>query len=982
MPQRGQKSPFLNLLLAASPYLLTAFLTFLVYTPLLRPYAHVFTTDYKDFNFPIRYYATASLDAGRLPHWTDNIFGGYPFLTDPQTAVFSPSNLLLYLLGPHPLTTRAMDWFLVANVVLVALGATFFARAFGLSRLGAVAASILMTHNGFIPMHLGHVQFNQTIGYGYLHLGLLLLALKRGSWRYAVASGLAGAAVVFSGFPQLAMHVFLMSGIGTALFGIRDALRLRALKPLLPAASLGLLALAVALLASMVQILPVPTLLTNSNRRVLDLSVAQGFSMPWQGYWGLIAPGLFQTLPARLPNRELWFLVPHNVLTDGAWEYLYFIGLVAAVLGIVGWTSNARRGVVWILGLVTAFLLLCAPGSETGVYQYIYHYVPGFKQVRIPTRMMWVAWTCWGLLVGMGAETIARATCAGALVAARRAVVTILSTLWLAGAAMVGIAWLQTRDWYIAACRLLVLSPTSHWAIREPALFLGDILFQLIITAALTVIVISILVWLARRGRGAAAAAAVLVALMFAEIASYGIHKNIVIDVGGGITSVLPRQYKAVVTPMTGRFLFDSRGDVMKNQAMIAGTRHANGYMATVLLWHMLFAPREKSPLGRLSEENARDEWNLTHYVMDCPRTTATIAGRRLELPFRGSTWLAAEEGFPNDRQTAIIEDGKSVRKIHVLANAAAAAGLPNDFVVGQVILADAAGTTSCALPLRIGRELAEWSYDLPIHPAAIGHMRPPVAFVGKRQTHNAEGGNFYEATFDAPTTFTLGRITVQATAPPPTYLSLSHLVLDRNGQMEIHPATEGLGSIVEPSGLPELTVLRRPTALGFAWGVPTGKSVSYKDGLRYVRDKYWNATFQPRQEVLLNKQQLPRESLESLNAPDPATFAGTVDFKKPVPERTEVRVSFSQRGWLVISELWYPGWTAKLDGKPVDLIRANGAHSAVAVPAGDHLVTLEYRTPGFAAGAAISGVTWLFAVLALLSGAMPRRRQPAAKAN
>jgi len=61
--------------------------------------------------------------------------------------------------------------------------------------------------------------------------------------------------------------------------------------------------------------------------------------------------------------------------------------------------------------------------------------------------------------------------------------------------------------------------------------------------------------------------------------------------------------------------------------------------------------------------------------------------------------------------------------------------------------------------------------------------------------------------------------------------------------------------------------------------------------------------------------------------------------------------------GWLVSRASFAPGWTASVDGAPAPVLRANGKHRAVPVPAGAHDVRLEYRPPGLRAGFALSGL-------------------------
>jgi hypothetical protein len=78
--------------------------------------------------------------------------------------------------------------------------------------------------------------------------------------------------------------------------------------------------------------------------------------------------------------------------------------------------------------------------------------------------------------------------------------------------------------------------------------------------------------------------------------------------------------------------------------------------------------------------------------------------------------------------------------------------------------------------------------------------------------------------------------------------------------------------------------------------------------------------------------------------------------------------------GWLVVSSMWAPGWTATVDGEDTPVHRANYALRAVRVDAGRSVVELRYRPEGFAAGAAISLLT-LLALVAVPAAGLWRRR-------
>jgi len=88
-----------------------------------------------------------------------------------------------------------------------------------------------------------------------------------------------------------------------------------------------------------------------------------------------------------------------------------------------------------------------------------------------------------------------------------------------------------------------------------------------------------------------------------------------------------------------------------------------------------------------------------------------------------------------------------------------------------------------------------------------------------------------------------------------------------------------------------------------------------------------------------------------------PDGFAGGTPLpylREPGPAfHTEVRTK--SPGLAVFSELYYPGFEAEIDGRPVPILLAWNALMAVAVPAGEHRITLRYRPRIWLAGAAVS---------------------------
>jgi hypothetical protein len=96
-------------------------------------------------------------------------------------------------------------------------------------------------------------------------------------------------------------------------------------------------------------------------------------------------------------------------------------------------------------------------------------------------------------------------------------------------------------------------------------------------------------------------------------------------------------------------------------------------------------------------------------------------------------------------------------------------------------------------------------------------------------------------------------------------------------------------------------------------------------------------------------------------------------------PTRIELITRSATPAFLVLSEVFYSGWTAELDGTPVPLVRTDYMLRGVEVPAGVHRVTCVYRPASVAAGAAVSVATVALALATAVWRVRQRRRRASA---
>lgn len=93
------------------------------------------------------------------------------------------------------------------------------------------------------------------------------------------------------------------------------------------------------------------------------------------------------------------------------------------------------------------------------------------------------------------------------------------------------------------------------------------------------------------------------------------------------------------------------------------------------------------------------------------------------------------------------------------------------------------------------------------------------------------------------------------------------------------------------------------------------------------------------------------------------ATFAGATIVNE-TPTQIDVQANLDAPGYLVMSDLWFPGWSAWIGDRELDVLPANGVFRAVPLPPGQHRVTLAYQPRGLVMGALLSAATLLLLVV------------------
>lgn len=337
--------------------------------------------DLESFIWPTYRYAAASLRSGEIPLWNPYLYSGAPFLADNQSGLLYPPNLALALLPD--VSYGAIEWLVFAHVLLAgagmyALGALEFAGA----RASATIAALAFMFSSVFVTHVGNLNIVAVSAW----LPWLIVAVRRlaatGKARWAGALGVAGGVSVLAGHAQMSLVIAL----GAAIVFTWELLQRRSSRLL----ALGALALAIAIGISAPAVLPAIEMTAHTTRATLPYQEASRYSLPPIGLIEVATPLLFGR-----GARAFW----------PAWDRVEmgYAGLVTVFLAGLAF-ARQRRPYGYVAVALTG--LAIALGSHAPFHAWLYQFVPGFGQLRVPARFVLLMDFGVSLLAGYGVANL------------------------------------------------------------------------------------------------------------------------------------------------------------------------------------------------------------------------------------------------------------------------------------------------------------------------------------------------------------------------------------------------------------------------------------------------------------------------------------------------------------------------------------------------------------------------------------------------
>jgi hypothetical protein len=262
------------------------------------------------------------------------------------------------------------------------------------------------------------------------------------------------------------------------------------------------------------------------------------------------------------------------------------------------------------------------------------------------------------------------------------------------------------------------------------------------------------------------------------------------------------------------------------------------------------------------------------------------------------------------------------------------AADLVDGTPVARVTVTDTEGATITAT-LRAGEHTAEGLYEA----QSVAHRQAPVG----RQWGRDSQGNDYIATLNLGRTLRPHGIEIRSLLAEGQVVLRGLTLIDDDTSasrtLSIHPAYRLVHS-GDVKVYENLRVLPRAFVVHRA-------SVIEDDEAALARLS--DPTFDPAREAILSEG-------NELSAEGGQAAVEIVSYEPKV----RIWASLDAPGYLILTDTYYPGWIAEVDGQPAPIVRADLYFRAVALGAGEHEITFRYRPVGTYVGLGVSLVCWL----------------------
>lgn len=874
--------------------------------------------------------------------WDPLLAAGFPSAADIQAAFWYPFSWLF------PRTAGGWNLYVIAAYVLAGVFAYHYVRAITSSSLAALIGGVTYSMSGFMVAHLGHTTMIHSASWVPLILVSLEKLKTQLSPKWIVIGATAYACCFLAGHPQISFYALALS-LFYAIFGGRDA-SIGKLKYY----SQSLFALLLGCGMAAIQLIPTSELAALSLRARLDFQAFVSYSFPPNQLPTLFFPYLYGGSLAPLYNRAYFGAWPSSPTGWSITEMVGYVGFLPLMLGSLAVTVAFRGRLTrfWLgVGVVS---LLLAFGDATPLIRLVY-LTPGLNWFRVPARYLLITTLAISVLAGLGVAAILRA-----MVTRKQALlsITILTVVMLSS---------------------LLLFPAGL-SLSQPSV---SIPLAMLATSS------AALMAFIRRSRSMMARTFLLVALILSLMSFGWFYEWNYTAPEESILRVPEHALRYKQTLLAdGQRLLTIRGglghpdEIPPNLSKLWGIPNMSIYNPLIL--SRISALLSLPPHGALETPWWRDD----DRSLDLLSVRYVIAPRQMPISPNtisafGMEWTETSleiplgngcNQTPQEQISFAVPAPEVASRIGLVSAMACSAAVPNGTEIARLRIHTVDGSARDYV-LHAGRDSAEWAYDCNDVITQIKHDRAQIfrSYPAQRESGPCIGHDYLTVISELPSV-PINKIEVIATGKEVSLVIKKVSLIDERGRA--HPLAPETFSLLNPERwrlierISTADIYENLRARPRAWIVPQA-FVASPDEIRAIITTSRlpdGKSFDPATMALVESP-VKMEDFSGM-------FSAKVESLSISPTTVKAETESSGAGLLVISDAYYPGWRANVDGEEAEIIRVNYALRGVKIPAGKHRVELAFVPSKFYLGVLVSASSALFALCLLCFSGLPSIRR------
>lgn len=842
--------------------------------------------------------------------WTTLLAGGFPASADPTVQTWYPVSILCSLL-PDSISWNA---FVVSAYVLASCFTYGYVYTVTESRFASFISGTIYAMSGFMMARLEYTSMIHAAAW----MPLLIWALEKLRHNFSVRWVVIGIFSVtcntLAGHPQILVYTL---GVSTAYVGVLGWF-----------ASMGrwryyglyLVTVTLGLTLAAIQLLPMAELARLGSRTEITFGMFSSKSLPLYQVVGLLFPYLFGAV------SWSFYKVPF-MGTYGLTELTGFIGLLPLMLAFIGFIAYRPKSIMRFWIVIGLFALLLTFGHNTPLAKLMYH-LPVYNKFRVPTRHFFEMSFAIAVLASFGIATIQRQNVTKGLI-----LKTLLISAGVMSIGFIFVFFISDKLMIMAVKRgvgNIELLPWSNPAVGVP----------LIISLLAG---ISLFIW--SRKSDSRFRQLFLLSVLIIDLGSFGWFYEWR-DNTPRIKDMLPppfvaQKYQRLLNdsnqrmiPIRGGLSFRLSPEIPPNISRAWGVPSASYYGPMILRRTSYLL--DMAAHGAVSDEWASEE-NRVFDVMAI-RYIFLPPGGMKQLQINGFNWardnlhVALGSGCGRQHPDSVkfnFPTPLTATAIGIMSDMECSASVPNKAEV-HVLVTDISGKVR-TLNFYAGRTRSEIAV-LPLDKTSkiksieLQWMGPSgEIYIRKLSLLDEKTGQSY---------------------PVPSVES----ALSDNTHWRHVEDIGGTNIYENLSAMPRVWLVPEVVSLKIPWAILLAiKTSRMPDG----------SIYEPSRMALVEEPFTMKVSNFDREA--------TAQIVRLNDTSIEVHTGSSSPAFMVLSDVYYPGWKATIDGAPTHLFQTNYLLRGVMVPSGGHVVRFEFKPTSFYIGAGISIVTLLFLLLGIV---------------